>query len=383
MCEALGQLRQAVASYATGFDAELVSAADARTVVAEAAAIESGAATIKALAAARAAGAAGDVRRRGARSAAHELARATGTTLGAAREVIESGQALAKQSGVREAAAAGALSASQLALVTGAASADPSAEQHLVEVAASSSLGELRDEATRVKAAHVDLEERRAAVRARRRLRAWTDTDGVWKLRAEGNPEDGAQIMAALAPVADQGFHAARRQGRREPPEAYAFDALVTLALEATGDQPSPPASETSGTASSRTSAPRRRGAPATMLFRLDWDAFLAGVPREGETCELAGHGPVAMSVIHQVLETANPFIVAVLTKAKEVVGVAHLGRRPNAHQRSALQWLYPSCARRGCAEQIPWRPTTAWTGPRPTSPPSTSWTGCAGTTTG
>ena len=48
-------------------------------------------------------------------------------------------------------------------------------------------------------------------------------------------------------------------------------------------------------------------------------------------------------------MEAEDPFYKAVLTKAKEVVGVAHLGRRANAHQRSALDWLYPSCAVQGC----------------------------------
>jgi len=113
MCKRLGELRRAMASYAAGFDAGLVSVADARTAVAEAAAIESSAATIKALAAARAAKA-GDARRRGARSAAHELARATGTTLGAARGTIEAGEALAQQPALRVAAQAGELSPAQV-----------------------------------------------------------------------------------------------------------------------------------------------------------------------------------------------------------------------------------------------------------------------------
>ena len=348
MCKRLGELRRAMASYAAGFDAGLVSVADARTAVAEAAAIESSAATIKALAAARAAKA-GDARRRGARSAAHELARATGTTLGAARGTIEAGEALAQQPALRVAAQAGELSPAQVSLISGAAAADPAAEQHLVDLAATSSLGELREEVSRVKAAQVDREARRADIRARRSMRSWTDTEGEWQLRAHGNPEDGAQVMAALAPIIDALFHAARRAGRREPPDAYAFDALVTLAVEASSGQPVPPASSSEASGKRR----GRRGAPATMLVRLDWDAFLAGAPREGETCELAGYGPVAMSVVHELLETANPFVAAILTKATEVVGVAHLGRRPNAHQRSALQWLYPSCARKDCVEQI------------------------------
>ncbi len=41
MCKRLGELRQAMASYAAGFDAGLLSVADARAAVAEAAAIES------------------------------------------------------------------------------------------------------------------------------------------------------------------------------------------------------------------------------------------------------------------------------------------------------------------------------------------------------
>ncbi|MDQ3978755.1 MAG: HNH endonuclease, partial [Actinomycetota bacterium] len=43
-------------------------------------------------------------------------------------------------------------------------------------------------------------------------------------------------------------------------------------------------------------------------------------------------------------------FLAAVVTKGQAVVGVAHLGRRPNAAQQTALQWLYPTCAVEGCA---------------------------------
>lgn len=49
------------------------------------------------------------------------------------------------------------------------------------------------------------------------------------------------------------------------------------------------------------------------------------------------------------MLDTQDPFLAAVVTKGEAVVGVAHLGRRPRARQRTALQWLYPSCAAEGC----------------------------------
>jgi len=39
-----------------------------------------------------------------------------------------------------------------------------------------------------------------------------------------------------------------------------------------------------------------------------------------------------------------------VVTRGEQVVGVAHLGRRPRASQQTALEWLYPTCAVEGCS---------------------------------
>ncbi|MGH8983012.1 MAG: hypothetical protein ACRDY6_03935, partial [Acidimicrobiia bacterium] len=91
-------------------------------------------------------------------------------------------------------------------------------------------------------------------------------------------------------------------------------------------------------------------GKPATkLLARIDLAALLRGYPVGDETCELAGYGPVAVSAIRDLIDTGDPFLAAVVTNGKEVVGVAHLGRRPTAQQRSALEWLYPTCAAEGC----------------------------------
>src|SRR4051794_9503100 len=103
MCEALGELREAMARYAESFDAALLSIADAGSVVRQAAAIEATAATIKALAANRVARDGGDSRRRGARSAAHELARATGTSVSSAQEVLDVGRRLEDRPSVADA----------------------------------------------------------------------------------------------------------------------------------------------------------------------------------------------------------------------------------------------------------------------------------------
>ena len=206
------------------------------------------------------------------------------------------------------------------------------AESRLLEQSRTASLGELRDECARTKANVCDLETRRRRIHERRSLRTWNDTDGAANLHLRDNPEVVAGIMATVEPIRDELFEVARREGRREPMEAYAADALAEVARRAESGS-------TSGKASRR----------AKVLARVDLAALLRGFPVGDETCELAGYGPVAVSAIRDLIDTEDPFLAAVATKGKEVVGVAHLGRRPNAHQQSALEWLYPTCAAEGC----------------------------------
>src|SRR5919202_6425331 len=228
MCERLGELRDAMAAYAQGFDASLLSAEDAGVAVAEAAAIERMAAVVKGLAAVRAADT-GVWKAAGERSAASHLARVAGTSVGRAARDIETARRLEKLPAVDDAALSGALSAEQVAAVADAASADPSAEGRLVAKARTSSLAELREECARVKAAVGDPEERRRKIHEGRFLRAWTDAEGGWHLHMRDNPEVGADVMAALEPVRDRLFKAARGEGRRGAAPAYAADALAAL----------------------------------------------------------------------------------------------------------------------------------------------------------
>jgi hypothetical protein len=326
----LSELRGAMCEYATRFDAARVSASDAARVVEDAAAIKNMAATVEALAAARVAET--ELwRRDGDRSAAHQLARTTGTSVNQARDALEAARRLQGLPATAEAARRGELSAQQVAAITNAASADPDAESRLLEQARTGSYGELRDECARTKANATDLEARRRRIHEHRYLRTWADTDGAEMLQLRDNPEVVAGIMATLEPIRNELFEQARKEGRREPMEAYAADALAELALRAT----------TGGAAK-----PARR---AKILARVDLAALLRGSPVGDEVCELAGYGPVAVSAVRDLLDTDDPFLAAVVTKGKDVVRVAHLGRRPNAHQQSALEWLYPTCAAEGC----------------------------------
>lgn len=341
MCEGLSELREATVSYTASIDVSKMSPAQAARVVEDATVIESSISTLKALAAARVAEGT-SWKKEGHRSAAEALAQKTGSSVSSAREFLEVGRRLQSQPEVDSLARRGKLSSAQLSMVTNAAEADPSAAMRLLDEAQRSCLASLKDTCARTKAlAHPDLDARRMSIYRARSLRSWTDLEGVWRLSASGNPEDGAQIMAALAPITDRLFREARREGRREPPTAYALDALVQVAREAT--------SSSDRATSNRT---KPRGAPVKLLLRVDFDTLLRGAPREGEICELVGYGPISVSAVEDLLECGSPLVAAILTKAKAIVGVAHLGRQPTVHQQSALEFLYPTCAAEGCASR-------------------------------
>ncbi|MGH9107085.1 MAG: HNH endonuclease signature motif containing protein [Acidimicrobiales bacterium] len=330
MCDSLAELHRSMSTYAAGFDAALVAPAELEGALRHAGAIEKVAATISSLLAARLAGGAGlggsSSRARSERRAAEALAGATGTSMSKARQAVETGRRLGSQPEVARAARSGELSRDQAELVSAAAGANPGATARLLELARTGSLSELAGEAGRARAATEDLDERRASVYSQRALRHWTDPSGTWHLAAQGLPDDGAKVMAAIGPLADKAFEEARRQGRRERPEAYAFDGLVALA--------------TGGTA----------GAPGyEVMVRVDHTSLLRGYTAEGETCEVAGFGTVTPQVVLDLMDSADPFLKAIVTKGKDVVGVAHLARRPNAYQKSALDWLFPTCAAEGC----------------------------------
>jgi hypothetical protein len=340
MCQTLSELRQAAAGLAEHFDPALVAPGQLAQVLSDAGAVEKIMATIAALTASRLA--AGGPAATAPRQAVRDLAQASGTSLSEAQRALEAAKALEAQPEVAAVARAGGLSRAQLALVAGAVAVNDGAAPSLLALAQAGSLGELADEAARARAAHQDLEAQRQAVHRRRGLRSYTDAGGTAHVHAQGRPQDVAVVMAAIAPLADKAFASARDQGRRERPEAYAFDALVALACSGgtVSGGPVP-----GGTVSRVNGGPR-----ADVLFRVDHDALVRGYPVDGEVCEVAGFGPVSTQAVIDLMDCGDPILKAVVTKGKDVVNVAHLGRRPNAHQQSALDWLFPTCAAEGCS---------------------------------
>ena len=68
----------------------------------------------------------------------------------------------------------------------------------------------------------------------------------------------------------------------------------------------------------------------------VDYEALRRGHSEAGETCEIAGVGPVPVATVRGML--ADSFGAAIVTDGVDVYTVAHLGRPATAHQRTALE---------------------------------------------
>jgi hypothetical protein len=186
--------------------------------------------------------------REGHRSAVEYLAEKSGTSKAASRGVLSTSKKVTKLAATSGALRRGELSAAQVECVADAASHNGDAEGHLLETARTSSLGELRDECSRKKAAaDPDPDATYRRIHENRFCRQRRDPEGAWQLTARGTPDAGAAFNAALGPIIDEIFTTAWAEGRRERREQYAFDAVIELARRARNEPTCHDSGETAG----------------------------------------------------------------------------------------------------------------------------------------
>ena len=240
----------------------------------------------------------------------------------------------------------GDLSSDQVRAVTEAATVDPSSERELLDDAGRLSLHELKDKARRVRHAAdgVDEEARYRRIHRERYLRTWTDDDGAGCGSWRTTPDDQALILEALGRTERQVFDEARRHGSRERPEAYVIDALTRLATT-DGSTGTPGGVDGRGPT-------RRPGSDAKIIVRVDHAALRRGAVAPGEVCEIAGIGPIPVSVVRSWIAN-DAFLAAIVTDGVDIRNVVHLGRKATALQRSALEWLAPVCCVEGCSTSV------------------------------
>ena len=330
MSTALAKVTSELRSFLGRADPARTSAGDAASVVALGAEIERLGASIKTLYAARAAES--DVwREDGHRSAASWLASTSGTGLGEAIGTLEAAERLVRLPQTTDALRTGQLSGAQLREITSAAARRPSVETSLIELAQKSSLKGLRDHCRKVKVGALEPEAEDARfdmIRRTRHFRHWTDEDGAFCFGGRTTPDDGARLLAAIETRANELFHDARRDGRREPAGAYPVDALIDLVTR-------------QGPECSKTKA------PSQIVIHVDGAALRRGRKADGETCEIAGVGPVPLATVNRELPTA--FVKVLVKDGVDVTTVCHAGRTISTHIQSALEARDQKCVVAGC----------------------------------
>ena len=331
MFETVGKLKKSLRQVVGALEHEVLAGDAATRLVEDFAEIERLAAAGKALAARRVA-TSGAWQGGGDRSPAHWVARTTGTSVGTAVGVLETAERLSELPQTDAAVRAGELSEAQAKEIASAAASSPSAESELIEVAKTESVTGLRARCAQVRAAAApDEASRYEAIRARRRVRTWTDAEGAFRMDTVLTPDAGAVLLAALEPHQQRIFAEARRAGRREPYEAYGADALMAVAAHARDCDGDPVAS----------------GPRAMIHVVVDHSAFVRGETQAGEKCEIAGVGPVPVATARALASDA--IMAALVTDGTDISTVSHMGRSISAPLRTAVIARDHCCVVPGC----------------------------------
>jgi hypothetical protein len=332
----------AIAALVDRFDPGLTGARDAFDLVAEFSRLEHLASAGVALAARRVAQT--DLWKRGGhRSAAHWLAHVTGMGVGDAVRLLQTAETVEAAPDTREALRAGAVSVRQAKAIGAAEAVDPGAGQRLLAVAADRSMKETEDDAARVvRAASTETDAERAERhRRQRKVFHGVNADGVGWGRWQLPIAEHIRFIAQLEGEQTRVFAEAKTDGEREPQEAYAADAFCRIVDRA--------ARRVDTTGATGSIDDGEDWSFSKVIVRVDAAALDRGAVAPGEVCEIAGTGPVPVTDVWRMID-GDAFVAAVATRGSEIEKVMHLGRKPTALQRTALEWMTAgTCVIEGC----------------------------------
>jgi len=287
------------------------------------------------------------------------LAAAAGTLPGSARRKIDVAERASACPPLAQALDRGDLSVDQVASLAPLAVLDASAARALLGIAPTLSVAELRDRASRI------IHQRRgelAAVRSeahlqeRRYCRAWVEPSGGIRMSARLGTRDGAAVLAAL---------------RREQSHLLRLRSTQRLVAAVPGHRAvtTPTSDQLRADALVRlvTGKGSRRGlGPPELLIRVDVEALRRGALEDGETCEIAGVGPVSVTTGRSILGGA--LWTLLVTSGSDVRTVTRTTRVVPRKVRNALLQRDRACVVPGCGvaqdlEIDHWARDFAWGG--------------------
>ncbi|MCD9623944.1 hypothetical protein [Rhabdothermincola salaria] len=228
----LGEIVEHLGRYVDRFEVGELSPSDAATAAKRFGKVKRMAQTAELLCIKRAAETS-KVRRRDDVDGSKWAGRQLGTSPGHAAELLNLAGGLESAPQTLEALKAGDISTEQAAEVVRTEKVAPGSERNMLDQAENSSLTELKRRGRKVRAAAIGPEEQAARVHRGRYLRAWVDDDGAGRGSWSLELAEHTQFMALVEAHTDLVFQEARREGRREPMDAYRADALVRVARAA------------------------------------------------------------------------------------------------------------------------------------------------------
>lgn len=288
----------------------------------------------------------------GAVSAGHHLAMVTGGSASELNKAVATERRLEVMPKLAQASRSGAVSTRQADEISRTVVLDRSAESDLLEMASGSSFNDLADEAKRRRAAALpDEQARYRHARSQRCLRTWVDAEGVAGLLWKTTPDQLGHFKALHATWVDNRSERARGEGRHESPDHLDADGFWEMIRHtpAAGERGSKGDDRSTAGSGDSNDTGRAHERDVQLHLLVTHDALLRGHTEPGERCEMAGVGPVPVSVVRDILANEDPFVSVLETDGVDVYKVARPGRSMTAAMREALFVRDPGCVVPGC----------------------------------
>ena len=279
-------------------------------------------------------------------SAQDWLGTLSGTSAGAAKGRLAAAERAAVDPSLKEALHEGGLSASQLSVLTQAASEAPASTGDLLElVEQGASHQELTDAAARAKAAARSRETehlRRARVHAHRHLRAHQVDSGGVRAEIFCDEVHWARVAPSIEARAKELWKAAGGSGDAEALEAYRLDAFFEQLGSCDG----------SGGADESAGRPRgSKGARGQAIVVIDAAALRRGTTEGDELCEIEGIGPVSVEAATELLSESS--LRYIIRQGFDIKTVTKPTRDVAAAIEAALLVRDRTCAVPGCGKRL------------------------------
>jgi hypothetical protein len=234
-----------------------------------------------------------------------QVARITGTSIGKARAVVETGKAMSSSDDLNVAMRTGSISLDQATEIAAAERSAPGSAPDLLKVAKNEGFNVLKEKARNAK---LEAEQHRGLgdkQRAARCARSYTDALGMVDIHLRFEPHIGTPIVARAETEAQRLARAAKKAGKPEPFERHLADGYAMLMA---------------GEMKGRTRRPELVVLVGHEVAQRGWKDV-----RKGEVCKIPGIGPVAPQVAREIADDA--FLSGVFYDGKDLRQFKRWGR--------------------------------------------------------